>query len=45
MSFEALQAELGRPVGKALADKRRSGGVVSGDLFVGAVGGTTACDR
>jgi ribose-phosphate pyrophosphokinase len=39
---EALQAELGRSVGKALADKRRSGGVVSGDLFVGQVEGTTA---
>ena len=39
---EALQAELGRPVGKALADKRRSGGVVSGDLFVGEVEGATA---
>jgi len=39
---EALQAELGRPVGKALADKRRSEGVVSGDLFVGEVEGTTA---
>ena len=39
---EALQAELGRPVGKGLADKRRSGGVVSGDLFVGEVEGATA---
>jgi ribose-phosphate pyrophosphokinase len=39
---EALQVELGRPVGKALADKRRSGGVVSGDLFVGEVEGATA---
>jgi ribose-phosphate pyrophosphokinase len=39
---EALQAQLGRPVGKALADKRRSGGVVSGDLFVGEVEGATA---
>jgi len=39
---EALQAELGRPVGKALADKRRSGGVVSGDLFVGEIEGATA---
>jgi ribose-phosphate pyrophosphokinase len=38
---EALQAELGRSVGKALADKRRSGGVVSGDLFVGEVDGAT----
>ena len=39
---EALQAELGRPVGKGLADKRRSGGVVSGDLFVGEVEEATA---
>ena len=39
---EALQAELGQPVGKGLADKRRSGGVVSGDLFVGEVEGATA---
>src|SRR6516162_4005657 len=39
---EALQAALGRPIGKALADKRRSGGVVSGDLFVGEVEGATA---
>jgi len=39
---EALQAQLGRPVGKGLVDKRRSGGVVSGDLFVGEVEGATA---
>jgi ribose-phosphate pyrophosphokinase len=39
---EALEAALGRPVGKAFADKRRSGGVVSGDLFVGDVDGATA---
>jgi len=39
---EALQAALNRPVGKALADKRRSSGVVSGDLFVGEVAGATA---
>src|SRR5690242_18495342 len=39
---EALQAQLGRTVGKALADKRRSEGVVSGDLFVGEVEGATA---
>jgi ribose-phosphate pyrophosphokinase len=39
---EALQAALGRPIGKALADKRRSEGVVSGDLFVGEVEGATA---
>ncbi|MGD0335207.1 MAG: phosphoribosyltransferase family protein, partial [Xanthobacteraceae bacterium] len=29
-------------VGKAFADKRRSAGVVSGDLFVGDVAGATA---
>ena len=39
---EALEASLGRPVGKAFADKHRSAGVVSGDLFVGDVSGTTA---
>ena len=39
---EALEAALGRPIGKAFADKRRSAGVVSGDLFVGDVAGATA---
>jgi ribose-phosphate pyrophosphokinase len=39
---EALEAALGRPIGKAFADKRRSAGVVSGDLFVGEVAGSTA---
>jgi ribose-phosphate pyrophosphokinase len=39
---EALEAALGRPVGKAFADKRRSAGVVSGDLFIGDVDGATA---
>ena len=39
---EALEAALHRPVGKAFADKHRSGGVVSGDLFVGDVAETTA---
>jgi ribose-phosphate pyrophosphokinase len=39
---EALEAALGRPVGKAFAEKHRSAGVVSGDLFVGDVAGTTA---
>ncbi|MGZ3273340.1 MAG: ribose-phosphate diphosphokinase [Caulobacteraceae bacterium] len=34
---EALEARLGRPVGKAFADKHRSAGVVSGDLLVGEV--------
>lgn len=39
---EALEAALGRPVGKALAEKHRSAGVVSGDLFTGDVAGATA---
>jgi ribose-phosphate pyrophosphokinase len=39
---EALEAALLRPVGKGLAEKHRSAGVVSGDLFVGEVAGTTA---
>jgi len=39
---EALEAALGRPVGKGFADKRRSAGVVSGELFVGDVKGATA---
>jgi ribose-phosphate pyrophosphokinase len=39
---EALQAQLGRTVGKALADKRRSEGVISGELFAGDVEGATA---
>jgi ribose-phosphate pyrophosphokinase len=39
---EALEAEIGNPVGKGFVDKHRSGGVVSGDLFVGDVGGATA---
>jgi ribose-phosphate pyrophosphokinase len=39
---EALEAALLRPVGKGLAEKYRSAGVVSGDLFVGDVAGTTA---
>ncbi len=38
---EALETALGRPVGKGFADKRRSAGVVSGDLFVGDVEGAT----
>ena len=36
---EALEAALGRRVGKAFVDKRRSAGVVSGELFVGEAGG------
>ena len=39
---EALEARLGRPVGKAFADKHRSAGVVTGDLLVGDVAGATA---
>jgi ribose-phosphate pyrophosphokinase len=39
---EMLEAACGRPVGKAFADKHRSGGVVSGDLFVGDVAASTA---
>ena len=39
---EALEAKIGRPVGKGFAEKHRSGGVVSGDMFVGEVEGTTA---
>ncbi len=39
---EALEKAIGRPVGKAFADKRRSAGVVSGELFVGEVDGATA---
>ena len=38
----ALEAALGRPVGKGLAEKHRSAGVVSGELFVGDVTGATA---
>ncbi len=37
---ETLESVTGRPVGKAFADKTRSAGVVSGDLFVGDVAGT-----
>ncbi|MDT3684981.1 MAG: ribose-phosphate diphosphokinase [Pseudorhodoplanes sp.] len=39
---EALESALKRPVGKGFAEKRRSAGIVSGDLFVGEVSGTTA---
>jgi len=38
---EALEAVSGRSIGKGFADKRRSAGVVSGDLFVGDVGDAT----
>ena len=39
---ETLEATCGRHIGKAFADKHRSAGVVSGDLFVGDVKGATA---
>jgi ribose-phosphate pyrophosphokinase len=39
---EALEAAIGKPVGKGLAEKYRSAGIVSGDLFVVNVGGLTA---
>jgi ribose-phosphate pyrophosphokinase len=39
---ESLETASGRPVGKAFADKHRSAGIVSGDLFVGDVAGCTA---
>jgi len=38
---EALETALGRRIGKGLAEKRRSAGVVSGDLFIGEVEGAT----
>jgi ribose-phosphate pyrophosphokinase len=38
---EALEVAVGRPVGKAFAEKHRSAGIVSGNLFVGDVAGTT----
>lgn len=38
---EALEKVMGRRIGKAFAEKHRSAGVVSGDLFVGEVGGAT----
>jgi len=38
---EALEAALGRRVGKAFVEKRRSAGVVSGELFVGNAEGAT----
>ncbi|SCK28166.1 ribose-phosphate pyrophosphokinase [Variovorax sp. HW608] len=37
-----LEQTLGRPVGSAFAEKHRSGGVVSGELFVGDVSGRFA---
>jgi ribose-phosphate pyrophosphokinase len=38
---EALEARVGRAVGKAFADKHRSAGVVTGELLVGDVRGAT----
>jgi len=38
---EALETAMGRQIGKAFAEKHRSAGVVSGDLFVGDVAGAT----
>ena len=38
---ESFAQRLGREVGSAFAEKRRSGGVVSGDLLVGDVAGAT----
>lgn len=38
---EALETVIGRPIAKAFAEKHRSAGVVSGDLFVGDVAGAT----
>ena len=38
---ETLEAMLGRPVGGAFMEKRRSAGVVSGTLLVGEVAGAT----
>ena len=38
----ALETARGQPVGNAFAEKHRSAGVVSGDLFVGEVAGATA---
>ncbi len=39
---EALEAAIGRPVGKGFVDKHRSQGVVTGDLFAGDAAGATA---
>jgi len=39
---EALEGLFKRPIGKGLAEKHRSAGVVSGELFAGDVGGATA---
>lgn len=38
---EALEAAVDRPVGKGFAEKHRSAGIVTGDLFVGDAAGAT----
>jgi ribose-phosphate pyrophosphokinase len=38
---EALEIAIGKPVGKGFADKHRSAGIVTGDLFVGDVARAT----
>ncbi len=38
---DSVEAALGHPVGNAILEKRRSGGVVSGHLFAGDVKGAT----
>jgi len=42
MLRESLEGVFGRPIGKGLAEKHRSAGVVSGELFAGDVAGATA---
>jgi ribose-phosphate pyrophosphokinase len=42
MLREALETTLKKPIGKGLAEKHRSSGVMSGELFTGDVSGTTA---
>ncbi len=42
MLREALEVARGHPVGNAFAEKHRSAGVVSGELFAGDVAGATA---
>ena len=39
---EALEKASGLPIGRGFVEKRRSAGVVAGDLFVGEAEGTTA---
>jgi ribose-phosphate pyrophosphokinase len=42
MFRQALEAARGRPIASAFAEKHRSAGVVSGELFAGEVAGATA---